>query len=104
MGRDALRLRRTQGEYTDADGGRRRRFLPPTHGRLQGAQDSDIRGAAENFDRKNPEVCPAREGQAALRARQAGLEIVRARHAVVRSALQAANKPVRGKLTPDRML
>src|SRR5215813_2742943 len=66
MGRDPLRLRRAQGEYADTGRSRGHRVLPPASGALQSAEDRDFRGAAQDIDRQNPKVRPARESQAAL--------------------------------------
>ena len=42
---------------------RHHRLLPGQHGALQGAEDRDFRAAAEDVDRQDPEVRPARPGQ-----------------------------------------
>ena len=39
------------------------RLLPRQHGALQGAADRGVRAAAEDLDRQDPEVRPARAGQ-----------------------------------------
>ena len=65
MGRDAVRIRRTQGRCA-ADGAGDHRVLPGAHGAFQGAEDGDFRSAAQDLDRQDPEVRAARAGEVGL--------------------------------------
>src|SRR5579872_5879315 len=62
MGRDAVRLRRTQARR-GGDGRRRRCLLPRQPGAFQGAAHCCLWPAAENLHRQDPEIPAARAGQ-----------------------------------------
>ena len=49
----------------DSIGAGDHRLVPRQHGPLQGAADRSVRPAAEDLDRQDPEIRPARPGQAA---------------------------------------
>ena len=61
MGRAPLRLRHAEAGQRARDGGGHHRLLPRQHGPLQGAADGGFRAAAEDVDRQDPEVRPARQ-------------------------------------------
>ncbi len=63
MGRDALRLRYAEARRAANHGQRYHRLLPGQHGALQGAKDHRVRTSAEDLDRQDPEVRPARAGE-----------------------------------------
>ncbi|KAF1857808.1 hypothetical protein Lal_00041280 [Lupinus albus] len=56
LGRDALRLPRSQARQRGAGPGRDHCLLPGADGPLQGAEDGAVRPPAENLHRQDPEV------------------------------------------------
>src|SRR3546814_5808525 len=67
MGRDPLRLRRAEARPAGRRG-RAHRLLPRAPRRLQGAEESGLRPAAQDLHRQDPEVRPARAGEDAVGA------------------------------------